>query len=357
MDLQPIETWLPHTYPLIISGPCSAESEEQVMNTALQLIKIPQVKIFRAGVWKPRTRPNQFEGHGEEALLWLKKVKEKTGLLIAVEVARPEHIEAVLRHGIDMIWIGARTVVNPFSVQELAESLVGLDIPVMIKNPVTPDTNLWIGAIERIQTVGIKKIIAIHRGFTTFEKTPYRNNPLWEIPIELQRRIPNLPIICDPSHICGNRNLYNTAQQAMDLAMQGLMIETHPHPDQALTDASQQLTPQQLQQLINSIKPRELHGNTTFNNQLIEQRSKIDSIDQQVLELLARRMELVNQIGLIKKEHNITVFQIERWKSLFEHRLNYGKKINLSESFIQKLLRLIHEESITVQEKIMNRQQ
>ena len=354
LNIQSLESWLGKLNgPLFISGPCSAESEEQVLKTAIELAKIPNIKIFRAGIWKPRTRPGMFEGMGEKALPWLAEVKRQTGLLTAVEVANPKHIEVALKNNIDILWIGARTVVNPFSLQELATSLQGVNIPVMVKNPVNPDFNLWLGAIERFNLAGITKIAAIHRGFYFFDKTPYRNAPMWEIPIELKRRVPNLPMICDPSHICGERALLlDIAQKALDLEMDGLMIESHIDPDNALTDPQQQITPDELQKLIHSLIIRHEKGSYEFENRLEELRSEIDKIDAELLHILSRRMELVEEIGNYKRDHNITILQLKRWSTIVTDRLKTGINVGLSKDFLLKLLENVHTESIRKQTEI-----
>lgn len=354
LDILPLNNWLDiGNTPLVISGPCSAESEDQVLQTAIELSKIPNVKIFRAGIWKPRTRPGLFEGVGVKGLHWLKQVKEQTSLLTAVEVANPEHVEAALKFEVDILWIGARTVVNPFSLQELANALNGVDIPVMVKNPVNPDMNLWIGALERINMAGIKRIAAIHRGFYFFDKTPYRNAPMWEIPIELKRRIPNLPVICDPSHICGERSmLLDVAQKALDLEMSGLMIESHLDPDNALTDPQQQITPANLGNLINALVVRTQEGNLDFESTLEELRTEIDKIDAELINILSRRMQVVDEIGHYKKEHNITILQLKRWRNIVQNRLMTGIDSGLPKEFLQKLLEIVHIESIQRQTDI-----
>lgn len=357
LQILPLNKWITNdNKPLIIAGPCSAESEEQVLNTAKELAKNPQIKVFRAGVWKPRTRPKMFEGMGSEAFKWLKEVKATTGLLTAVEVAKPIHIEECLKNNIDIIWIGARTSVNPFSVQELAETLKGVDIPVMIKNPVQPDLQLWIGVIERIHNVGINKIIAIHRGFQPFYKTVYRNEPLWDIPIELKRQFPQLPIICDPSHIAGNINLIEQiSQTALDLEMNGLMIESHYNPSQALTDAQQQLTPSSLNALLKKLVFRLNSDNLNVLDYTLEQlRMEIDKCDNDLLLTLAKRMKIVDEIGKYKKEHNITILQIQRWKQMLEERLKFSANIGLETTFLIKLMQLVHDEAIQRQNCIMN---
>lgn len=357
MDFLPIQTWIPgSTRPWVIAGPCSAESEAQVMQTARALKEIPQVKVFRAGIWKPRTRPGSFEGVGVAGLAWLKKVKAETGLLTTVEVAKPHHVEEAIAHGIDILWIGARTVVNPFSMQELSESLAGIDIPVMIKNPVNPDLKLWIGAIERIQKNGIHRIAAIHRGFYQFEKTQYRNAPHWEIPIELMRQMPGLPVICDPSHIGGSRNLIQPiAQQALDLEMDGLMIETHPEPEKAWTDAAQQVTPQALGEILGRLVLRDQTGSHEFERTLEELRQEIDQIDYELIRLLAKRMKIAVELGRYKSAHNITILQLQRWKELFADRIKKGGKAGLDTRFLAALLQLVHEQSIQIQTDVMNK--
>ena len=341
--------------PLIISGPCSAESEEQLLETGRQLAAIPRVRMIRAGIWKPRTRPDIFEGVGNIGLKWLKTLKEETGLKTCVEVANPQHIEECLKNEVDVLWIGARTTANPFSVQELANALQGIDIPVMIKNPLHPDLKLWIGAFERLNKVGIKKLIAIHRGFYTYETTPYRNIPMWEVPIELKRLIPHLPVITDPSHICGNRHLLQSiSQKAMDLAMDGLMIESHIEPNRALTDAAQQLKPADLKKLLDSLVLRQEFGSEDFENLLEKLRFEIDRIDEELLTILARRVTKIKEIGYYKKENNITVLQMDRLRQMMISRMKMGKKLNLDSKFVLKLLQLVHKDSIQVQTAIMD---
>ncbi|MDP2423341.1 MAG: 3-deoxy-7-phosphoheptulonate synthase, partial [Bacteroidales bacterium] len=288
-NIQALDSWLGSCdRPVVISGPCSAESRQQVLETARMLAKIPQVKAMRAGIWKPRTRPSAFEGVGEQGLRWMQEVQSETGLKVAVEVARPIHVEQALAYGIDILWVGARTTGNPFSIQELAEVLQGVDVPVMIKNPLNPDLKLWLGALERFNQAGITKLAAIHRGFHCYDEGPYRNHPRWEIPIELKRLVPDLPILCDPSHICGNRHLLGAvSQQALDLEMDGLMIETHYEPDSALTDRSQQITPGALQAILSNLAIRIEKGNEEFSNMLEELRLQIDRIDIQLIEIMA----------------------------------------------------------------------
>jgi chorismate mutase len=356
LDLVPFEfAGISKERPLVLAGPCSAESEEQVMDTARQL-KERGYSIFRAGIWKPRTRPNTFEGVGKEGLPWLRKVKEELGMLTATEVANVNHVFESLKYGVDILWLGARTTANPFAVQEIADALSGVDIPVMIKNPVNPDVELWIGAFERLNQAGIKKMAAIHRGFSTYGKTFYRNDPHWQIPIELKRRIPELPVITDPSHICGNREmLFEVSQEAMDLNFDGLMIETHCNPDKALSDASQQLTPEALKKLLDGLVLRKANiDNTVISHTLEDLRVQIDKFDDKLLEVLEKRMNIADRIGMYKKENNITILQSSRWDQLLTKRIMDGEKKGLSEDFIVKVFRAIHQESINHQTKIMN---
>jgi chorismate mutase len=358
LDTLHISEWFDQTKhaPVIISGPCSAETEQQVIDTAMQLNSIERVSIFRAGLWKPRSRPDSFEGVGSIGFEWLKRVKEETKLLIAVEVATPEHVEECLKNNIDILWVGARTSSNPFSVQELANSLRGIDIPILVKNPINPDSELWIGALERFNKSGTKRIAAVHRGFYPFEKTLLRNIPKWEIPIELKTRYNNLTIICDPSHISGAKEfIFDISQKALDLNFDGLMIECHINPKRALSDSKQQITPAQLKKLLNELKFRTTSSeNIEFNNLLEQLRNKIDSIDNQMLELLSQRMKIVEEIGKYKSENNVTILQLRRWSNLINDRLELCKKLNLSESFINKILTLVHEESIKKQIEILN---
>jgi chorismate mutase len=358
LNMIPAVEWLtPFSRPLIIAGPCSAETEEQVMNTARALAKIPLVSVFRAGIWKPRTRPGDFEGIGNEGLAWLKRVKDETGLLVTTEVANPKHVEDALNHRIDILWIGARTVVNPFSVQEIGESLRGTNIPVMIKNPLNPDLKTWLGALERISRAGITKLIAIHRGFSYYKRSPFRNDPMWEIPIELMRLHPGLPVINDPSHICGKTDMLQaTCQRALDLEMNGLMIETHIEPRIALTDRDQQVTPAELANLLTRLVIRKPDGTRESQNKLDHLRSEIDKIDQQLLDILAQRMSIVEEIGQFKKENRITILQLKRWNQIFRERIANGEELGLSREFILKLLEAVHEESIQRQIDIMNKE-
>lgn len=337
---------------MIIAGPCSVESEEQIIATAQALAQIPLVTMLRGGIWKPRTRPDAFEGRGEQGLVWLQEAKKETGLPIITEVATPDHVELALKYDIDALWVGARTVVNPFSVQQLAEALKGADIPVYIKNPVSPDLNLWIGAFERFQNAGVGPLAAIHRGFAHYKESPYRNAPMWEIPIELSRRL-NVPIITDVSHICGNRELLQTtAQKALDLACDGLMIECHIHPDEALTDAKQQITPEALKTMLETLTFRSKQSGGVERD-LAGLRGEIDDIDAELLQLLARRMEVSAQIGEYKKLHNVTVVQMDRWKQVLDGLMATGRELGLSPLLINKVFEAVHQESIERQSRIM----
>jgi chorismate mutase len=348
--------WDAEQYPLIIAGPCSAESEGQMLRTAHQIAQIPEVKVFRAGIWKPRTRPGEFEGFGETALPWLQKVKQETGLKTTVEVAKPQHVELALKYGVDMLWIGARTVVSPFVVQEIAESLRGVSVPVMVKNPVIPDLKLWLGAIERMHAAGIRQIMAIHRGFHYFEKSPYRNAPMWEIAFELKRVLPQIPIITDPSHIAGKRELLQEiAQKSFDLEMDGLMIETHENPSQALSDARQQLTPSALKEMLHQLVLRKRSGTPEFEYQLETLRTEIDKLDGELLQILAKRMELTDEIGEYKRDNNITILQMKRWAGIIRDRLSIGINLGLDEEFLSDILKRIHKEAILRQTEILNR--
>jgi chorismate mutase len=356
IDIMPLSDWCSKGQkPLIIAGPCSAETEEQVLQTAREIAKIPQVRVFRSGIWKPRTRPGDFEGVGVKGLKWLQKVKEETGLKVTVEVAHPKHVEEALKHNIDILWLGARTVANPFSVQEIAEALKGHDIPVMVKNPVSPDLKLWIGAVERVHSAGIRRIIAIHRGFHYFKRSPFRNAPMWEIPIELKRLAPALPVITDPSHICGSRELIQSiSQKALDFEMDGLMIETHIHPEKALTDAAQQLTPTGLKELLNSFVIRDKSVDVEFYDTLEELRTEIDKLDGELLQILANRLKIIDEIGEFKKDNGITILQMKRWAGIVKDRLSQGTHLGLKKEFLQELLALIHKESIQRQSDIFN---
>lgn len=344
--------------PIIIAGPCSAESEEQVLQTAHELKEGGKVQIFRSGIWKPRTTPGNFEGVGKKGLAWLRKVKDETGLLTTTEVATPQHVESILRCEtcVDIIWIGARTTANPFSVQALADSLEGVNIPVMVKNPLNPDVKLWAGAIERIMKAGITDIAAIHRGFYPFEKSNLRNIPKWEIIFELKSMFPEIPLINDPSHIAGNKEyIREISQKALNLNMDGLMIETHINPKVALSDAEQQLTPGELLNLLESLKyPKTSCDNREFLDILDQFRERIDALDYQLLELLSKRMHIVEQIGEYKLQNEVTIFQLRRWLNIIKTRQEFGQKIGLDEHFVKKLLQLVHRESIRKQTKIID---
>ncbi len=357
MQFEPLYSWLPSkSEPLLISGPCGAESLEQLQHTAKGLKELNNVALFRAGVWKPRTRPNSWEGKGEEALEWLKEIKKEFGFKITVEVANSQHVEQALKYGVDVLWIGARTTVNPFTVQEIADSLKGVKIPVMVKNPIHADLQLWIGAIERISQAGITQLAAIHRGFHFYGKTKYRNKPLWQIPIELRTLFPGLPIICDPSHISGNRELIQyVAQKALDLGMNGLMIESHYNPIMALSDAQQQLTPAQLAEVLSKLIIRKELGENIVKDKLVELRKLIDEIDDDIINSLKKRIQVIEKIGTYKKEHNITIFQLERWQEILRTRGQWADTMGLSRQHIEKICQLLHEESIRVQNGLMNK--
>lgn len=338
--------------PFVIAGPCSAETEEQVMETAKQLAA-DGIKVMRAGIWKPRTKPGGFEGIGSEGLAWLKRVKKETGMYVSTEVATQKHVYEALKYGVDLLWIGARTTANPFAVQEIAEALQGVDIPVLVKNPVNPDLELWIGALERLSNVGLTKLGAIHRGFSSFDKKIYRNLPQWHIPIELKRRYPDLPIICDPSHIGGKRDLIQPlSQQAMDLNFEGLIIETHCNPDCAWSDASQQVTPERLKEILGALIIRE--GKQTTED-LSALRRQIDEADDQLLELIAKRMRVSKEIGTFKKEHNMTIVQTDRYDEILTKRIAQATEMGMNPEFMRVILEAIHEESVRVQLDILNK--
>ncbi len=343
---------------IIIAGPCSAETREQVLATAAGIADIPHINIYRTGIWKPRTKPNSFEGVGAKALPWLKEVKEKYKLKTAVEIAKPEHVEICLEHpeSIDIVWLGARTTGNPFSVQAIADSLKGVDIPVMIKNPINPDLNLWIGATQRIINAGITNIIAIHRGFYPFSETHLRNIPKWEIAIDYRMQYPEIPMINDPSHISGSRKyVYEIAQRALNMNFNGLMIETHITPEKALSDAKQQITPKALNELLNNLNFRKKSFDSPqFLDLLQNYRDQIDSIDYQLLELLSKRMEIIKKIGKYKQQYNVSIFQLKRWMDILNSRIDFSKQFNLHEPFVKKILKPVHEEAIRLQIEIIN---
>ncbi|WP_165806867.1 bifunctional 3-deoxy-7-phosphoheptulonate synthase/chorismate mutase type II [Balneicella halophila] len=353
LDLMPFTlSGLDTERPIVIAGPCSAESEEQVLKTAKKLQK-QDVQIFRAGIWKPRTRPNSFEGVGKKGLAWLQTVKKELGMYTSTEVANSQHVEDALKHDIDILWIGARTTVNPFAVQEIADALKGVDIPIMIKNPINPDINLWIGAIERINQTGIKRIVAIHRGFNVYNKSLYRNNPKWHIPIELRLQIRDIPLFCDPSHIGGKRELISPiSQQALDLNFDGLMIESHIDPDNALSDASQQITPETLGSILSDLILRDEKVTT---EDLADLRKQIDELDDTILEILSERMQIASQIGQYKKEHNVTIFQADRFDEILTKRIRQAIDLGLTEKFVKTIFTNVHEESIRHQNKTMNK--
>lgn len=341
--------------PLIMAGPCSAETEEQTLSTARQLAA-NGIHVFRAGIWKPRTRPNAFEGVGYEGLSWLKSVKDETGMKVATEVANVKHVYDALKYGVDILWIGARTSANPFAVQEIADSLKGVRVTVLVKNPVNPDVELWIGALERINAAGIAHIGAIHRGFSSYGKSDYRNNPHWQIPIELRQRIPGLPIIVDPSHISGRRDkIMDLCQTAMDLNFDGLIVETHCDPDHAWSDAAQQVTPQHLAYIIKNMVLRSQDVDNKSAVTLEELRMQIDKLDDEVLQLMEHRMAVAEKIGAFKKANNVTILQSNRWGELLKQRINSGLSKGLSEDFVKKIYAAIHEESIQHQKTVMDR--
>jgi chorismate mutase len=342
-------------HPLVIAGPCSAETEEQVMDIAHQL-KDTDATVYRAGIWKPRTRPGNFEGVGAIGLKWLQRVKEETGMLTATEVANRAHVQLALEHDIDILWIGARSTVSPFIVQEIADALEGTDKIVLVKNPVNPDLALWLGGIERLYTANIKKLGVIHRGFSTYEKTKYRNNPEWQLAIELQNRFPDLPLICDPSHICGRRDtLQDVSQTALDLNFDGLMIETHRDPDNAWSDAAQQITPSTLVQMMKDLQIRKVtDNNADYTNTLDTLRAQIDVIDHSILETLGKRMKVSVGIGQLKKDHNVAVLQSKRWNEILGKMILEGEGHGLSEEFILRMFKAVHQESINHQKRVIN---
>ncbi|HIE45839.1 MAG TPA: 3-deoxy-7-phosphoheptulonate synthase [Flavobacteriaceae bacterium] len=343
-------------HPLVIAGPCSAETEDQVIEIAHEL-KNTKATIFRAGVWKPRTRPGNFEGIGALALPWLQRVKKETGLLIAIEVANAHHVKLALEYDVDILWIGARTTVNPFAVQEIADALKNTNKIVLVKNPINPDLELWIGAIERLQAVNIKNIGAIHRGFSTYQKTKYRNNPNWQIAIDFKDRLPNIPLINDPSHICGNReNLFDVSQMALDLQFDGLMIETHTNPDKAWSDAKQQITPIRLNELITDLIVRKAQfEEKDALKELNDLRKQINTIDSQLISLLSDRMSVSKKIGQTKKEKNVSVLQPNRWNEILEKRIKEGELLGLNNSFMEKIYKAIHQASIKIQEEVLKK--
>lgn len=353
-DIIPISQWSDHEISgkIIIAGPCSAESPDQLMKTAKALAASGKVNWLRAGIWKPRTRPGSFQGVGVEGLKWLNEVKSKTGLPVMTEVASPQHVEECLKHNVDAVWIGARTVSNPFSVHQIADALKGADIPVLVKNPLSPDLEMWIGAIERVYNAGIRKIGAIHRGFFPYEKARLRNVPKWEIAIELKTQFPTLPVICDPSHMAGKKAyIFELSQYAMDLSFDGLIIEVHHNPAEALSDKAQQLTPDEFFKMLETISFKK-SDITPLETSIKTLRSGIDSIDFQLVDLLAARMDLVEKIGRIKKENDITIFQLKRWKDIIETRMKAGQGTSLSNDFLYRILEIIHQEAIRIQSEM-----
>ncbi len=359
LEINPIKHWLPQiNNPLIIAGPCSLESEEQAMETAKLLAKDHRIFVYRGGIWKPRTRPGSFEGVGSIGLKWLQMVREETGMPVGTEVANAQHTEEALKAGLDVLWIGARSTASPFVVQEIADVVKGTDAVVMVKNPVNPDVQLWLGAFERLSQAGIKNMVAIHRGFTPFRETEYRNYPNWKTVIELRRLMPNLPIICDPSHIGGKREyLFDISQKAFDMGMEGLMIESHRDPSCALSDKEQQLTPADLGKLLDRLIIRNVTtDNKLFENQLELLRNRIDAIDTELLETLSSRVEIVRQIGQYKKDNNVTALQIGRFSELMEKRMKLGENLNLDRNFVLQLFQHIHEDSVRMQTEIMDKE-
>ncbi|MBC8753292.1 bifunctional 3-deoxy-7-phosphoheptulonate synthase/chorismate mutase type II [Kordia sp. YSTF-M3] len=342
-------------HPLVIAGPCSAETEEQVLKIAHEL-KDTDATVLRAGIWKPRTRPGNFEGVGALGLKWLQKAKQETGMMIATEVANATHVRLALEHDVDVLWIGARSTVSPFIVQEIADALNGTDKIVLVKNPVNPDLPLWLGAVERLYSADIKKLGVIHRGFSTYEKTRYRNNPEWQIPIELQNRFPDLPLILDPSHIAGRRDIiFDICQTGLDLNFDGLMVETHFDPDNAWSDAKQQITPTRLVEVMEDLKIRKATDTEAeYRNALNTFRTQIDVIDHQIIEMLGKRMKVADKIGALKKEKNVAILQAKRWNEILGKMILEGEENKLSEEFILKIFKAIHQESINHQEKIVN---
>lgn len=357
LDIEPLSEWgIKKTdRPIVLAGPCSAETEQQTLQTAIELSK-RGIEIFRAGIWKPRTRPNAFEGVGTVGLEWLRNVKKETGMLTATEVANVNHVFEALKYSVDILWVGARTTANPFAVQEIADALKGVDIPVLVKNPVNPDVELWIGALERLNRAGIKKLGAIHRGFSSYEKSVFRNVPQWQIPIEMRRRMRNLPMICDPSHITGDSQLiYDISQKAMDLSHDGLIIESHIDPPNAISDAKQQVTPNQLMAILNKLVLRDPDTNRKEAKELLmDLRHQIDMIDDELLNVLERRMEVSVKIGNVKKDNNIRILQTSRWDEVLKEMTNKGLKKGMSTAFIEKLFKAIHQESINIQTDILN---
>jgi len=357
LAIDKLSKWkLPAKNKVIFAGPCSVETEKQVMQTALQLAKF-EITALRGGIWKPRSHPGSFEGVGALGLKWLKDAGKATHLPVATEIAHPHHVDQCLRAGIDILWIGSRTATNPFAVQEIANALRNVDVPILIKNPINPDIELWIGAIERINKAGVKKIMAVHRGFCAYRRDKFRNQPIWRIPIELRRQLPHIPLICDPSHICGNRKyIYSVSQEAIDFLFDGLMIEVHSNPRQALSDANQQLTPAQFGRVMKRLRYTFVDPNEGENLRDIELfRNEIDVIDNNIIALLAKRMEFVREIGIAKQKHNMPILQLDRWKEILETRLSTSVRKNLPREFIQEIFERVHEEALKIQETLRNK--
>ncbi len=354
MNTQPFENWRNDGKPFLVAGPCSAETEEQLLETCKQLVNNDKVDVFRAGIWKPRTRPNSFEGVGEIGLEWFRNVKKELGKPITTEVATAEHVELALKYDVDILWIGARSATNPFTVQEIADALQGVDVPVIVKNPINPDLALWMGALERINLAGVTKLAALHRGFSSLEEKKYRNSPMWQIPIELKKRLPELPLFCDPSHIGGKRELiFPISQKALNLNFDGLMIETHRDPEVAWSDARQQVTPDSLSKIITELQLRK-PSIEDEGNRLEDLRRQIDRIDREIVEVLTNRMAVVEQIGRYKKEKNVAIFQRDRWQKISDTRNKWGENMGMSEGFLESIYKLIHDESIRKQNQIFN---
>jgi chorismate mutase len=353
----PLLSWWPKgQLPFLIAGPCSVETREQLLTSAQLIAQTGAASYLRGGIWKPRTRPDSFEGVGEVGLDWMVEAKSLAGLPIITEVANAHHVELCLKKGFDALWIGARTTVNPFTVQEIADALQGVNIPIVVKNPVNPDLQLWIGALERFDRAGVHQLIALHRGFSYSGHSIYRNKPMWEIPIALMAQCPSLPVFCDPSHICGRRDLLqDVAQKALDLGMSGLMLESHPEPDSAWSDAKQQITPQRLLELVSDLNLRQPDSDSLlFTNQLALLRAQIDKIDEEILQLISHRMQITSEIGLYKKEHKITILQLDRWKEIQHTRSEMAKALGITPTFLQAFLDAMHAESIRTQTKVMN---
>lgn len=357
-DIIALQDWkMVDKAPIVIAGPCSAETEEQLYNTCKQIVEHADVTLLRAGIWKPRTRPGSFEGIGEAGLKWFRNIKKELNKPITVEVANAQHVELALKYGVDVLWVGARSTVNPFTMQEIADALKGVkDVPVIVKNPINPDLALWVGALERIYNSGVRHLAALHRGFSSFEKTEFRNVPMWNLAIELKTELPTIPLICDPSHIAGKRELiYKVSQKAMDLDYDGLMIETHWNPEKAWSDAAQQVTPEALAALLKELHyKRKRTDDQVFNSHLEDLRKKVDRVDNELLEILATRMALVEEMGEYKRDNNITVFQADRWIDIFQSRPQLAQKLGLSKSFAEQLFKLVHDESIRIQTKVLH---